>query len=178
MIVQFRQKALIAATGVLATQIAVAEIDPFGTGMALADLVRRSLMIDLLDFDPFTRHEPHMTNIDINSPLCTALTIKQGLKDGTCWPSKVTLCGQGCVSLAMEPDVYHASRHQIAADLASPCETVSNLKTPPGWPGTHPSYFFFPKSRLTFLLGCALTPMKVVESKFDNSKLTIRYIGS
>ena len=138
-------------------------------------------MVDLLSTDPFTYSayaEPRKYNTDVNNPLCTTATIKQGLKDGSCWPSKMTLCGEGCVSLAMEPDVYRTSARQIQVDLRAPCEVVSNLKRPPGFRDNHPSFFFFSKGRLMFFLGCLTTPMKVVETKFQDSVLRIRYEGS
>lgn len=155
-------------------------IDQFDTGLALADVVRRSLMVDLLSTDPFTSPayaEPRKY-ADINDPLCTAATIKQGLRDGSCWPSKVKLCGDSCVSLAMDPGVYRISARQIDADLRAPCDIVSNLRLPPGFRDNHPSYFYFSKRRLMFFLGCLTTPMNVLEAEFKDSVLTIRYEGS
>lgn len=158
----------------LASPYAHAQIDPFDTAAALADLIRRSMALELLDRDPFLTPQSSSPK-RFPERVCGAGEISQGLNENICQPVSFTECGNGCVRFTIDPAVFPKVANRIKADLAEPCKTIDKVPVPAGYRDSHPLYFFQSRNRSKFSLGCVTTPIIVESVTYTKSTLEIRY---
>lgn len=144
-------------------------------GFALKDLTQRAISLEYLNLDPYRVTDANRREIDLDAPLCTVKTIKEGLINGTCNPVTLKRCGTKCVSLAIDAAIYNRASQQIRAYVREPCPWLKALKLGAGRFDAHPSFFYLSRNRTLEALGCSAEPVRVDSMDFAATTLTIKY---
>jgi hypothetical protein len=142
---------------------------------ALRDVVLRSVAIEFIKVDPYQLVDAQRRETNLDAPLCTAKTVKEGLVNGTCNPLMMKKCGTLCVELSMDSSVYTRASKQIERDLRAPCRWLPALKLGQGRRDHHPSFFYLSRNRTMASLGCADSPIAIDAAVFASNKLIIKY---
>ena len=145
---------------------------------ALRDIVHRSIALEFIKIDPYQLVDATRRDINLDAPLCSSKTVKEGLVNGTCNPLLMKKCGSYCVELTMDASVHARAARQINTDLRAICGWLPRLKLAPGRNDHHPSFFYFGRNRSVASLGCETTPIVIESAIFDRGALKIRYRGS
>jgi hypothetical protein len=133
-------------------------LNEWDIGFALKDLTHRAISLEYLNIDPYRVTDSVRRELDLDAPLCSAKTIKEGLINGTCNPVMLKRCGSKCVSLSIDTTVYNRASPQIRPYLREPCPGLKALKLGSGRFDSHPSFFYLSRNRAVSALGCDATP--------------------
>jgi hypothetical protein len=142
---------------------------------ALRDLVHRSVALEFIKVDPYRLVDARRRETNLDAPLCSAKTVKEGLVNGTCNAVMMKKCGTQCVELSMDAGVYSRAMRQIEQDLREPCRWLPALKLGQDRRDHHPSFFYFSRNRSVASLGCAESPVAINTAVFAANKLIIKY---
>ena len=140
----------------------------------MTDLVHRSIALEFVKLDPYRIVDANRRDIDLDAPLCTARTVKEGLVNGTCNPVSMKRCGEQCIALTIDPAVYKRAANQIQLALIDPCKSLASLKLTDRL-DSRPSFFYLGRNSSLAALGCSSTPIQILSSTFNGNTLTIRY---
>ena len=155
--------------------VAAWKLNEWDVMCALRDIVHRSIAVEFIKIDPYRLVDATRRDINLDAPLCSNKTVKEGLVNGTCNPVFMKKCGTRCVALTMDAGVYARASRQIDADLRAPCTWLPQLKLAPGRNDHHPSFFYFGRNRTVASLGCGEAPIVIESIRFDRGALTINY---
>lgn len=150
-------------------------LNEWDIGFALKDLTHRAISLEYLNLDPYRVTDSVRRELDLEAPLCTVKTIKEGLVNGTCNPVMLRRCGTKCVSLSIDTTVYNRAAAQIRPYLRAPCQWLAALKLGAGRFDSHPSFFYLSRNRAVEALGCAAKPVRIESMEFAAGALTIKY---
>jgi hypothetical protein len=150
-------------------------LNEWDIGFALKDLTHRAISLEYLNIDPYRVSDASRRELDLDAPLCTAKTIKEGLVNGTCNPVMLRRCGTKCVSLSIDTTVYNRASPQIRPYLREPCQWLKALKLGAGRFDSHPSFFYLSRNRTLSALGCESAPVQIESMEFTAGALTIKY---
>jgi hypothetical protein len=142
---------------------------------ALRDLVHRSIALEFISIDPYRLVDPARRDINLDAPVCSLKSVKEGLVNGTCNPVAMKKCGTRCIELTIDSGVYARASRQIEADLRTPCQWLPAVKLGPGRSDTHPSFFYLGRNRAVASLGCGQAPVAIDSLIFNSGKLMIIY---
>jgi hypothetical protein len=150
-------------------------LNEWDIGFALKDLTHRAISLEYLNIDPYRVTDSVRRELDLDAPLCSVKTIKEGLINGTCNPVTLKRCGKKCVSLSIDTTVYNRASAQIRPYLREPCPWLKAMKLGPGRFDSHPSFFYLSRNRAVSALGCEATPVRIDSMEFAAGTLTIKY---
>jgi hypothetical protein len=180
---KFRWRACVVASAVLLASVSssvlgAATLNEWDVMCALRDLVHRSVALEFIKIDPYRLIDAQRRETDLDAPLCSAKTVKEGLVNGTCNPVFMKKCGTRCVELSMDAGVYARASKQIEQDLRTPCRWLPALKLSQDRRDHHPSFFYLSRNRSVASLGCVENPVAIDSIVFASNKLIIKYRAS
>jgi hypothetical protein len=157
------------------TALGQATLNEWDVMSALRDIARRSIALEFIKVDPYRLVDATRRDTNLDAPLCSVKSVKEGLVSGTCNPLTMKKCGTRCIELSIDPGVYSRAAKQIGADLRTACTWLPALKLGQDRRDSRPSFFYLTRNRAIDALGCGKTSVEIVSTTFAARALTITY---